>query len=303
MGWTGRIQGKGLYFNLGMNQATDESSQRVVVVGNANSANDIAAQLAPTAQCPVYRSIRRQGQHRFAFLPDPRVKDVPPITRYTITPQGRLDLQLRDGSVLTNIDTVIVATGYSPAAARFVRVLTPSSSFLSAVSQTLTPLSSAQTSPPRIPGLYNHILYAANPSLAFIGTILFYTPFTLGDLTSTWLALFFSGRIAIPDTIGARLEGERARIAKIQRERSVRERAGREVTSFIAYYVLGADEQGYAQGLRDAVVAAAPEYVNVLPEWNDAEWARREGMYALKWDSLRAARDAEVEARKRRSRL
>ncbi|KAF8137773.1 hypothetical protein K438DRAFT_2030975 [Mycena galopus ATCC 62051] len=53
-----------------------KNGERVVVVGNANSSNDIVAQLKSVAKAPVYRSIRRQGLRRFAFLPDPRVIDV-----------------------------------------------------------------------------------------------------------------------------------------------------------------------------------------------------------------------------------
>ncbi|KAJ7821288.1 hypothetical protein B0H13DRAFT_2682108 [Mycena leptocephala] len=139
--------------------------KRVVVVGNANSSNDIAAQLKPVAKTPVYRSIRRQGLRRFAFLPDPRVVDFPPIVRYIVKSPKKLDLELLDGSTLTDTDAVVLGTGYSAASAPFVRVLnSPSAS--ATQSQTLTPLTSAHTSPPRIPGLHNYIVYAPTPTLS-----------------------------------------------------------------------------------------------------------------------------------------
>ncbi|KAJ6617707.1 hypothetical protein B0H10DRAFT_2164370 [Mycena sp. CBHHK59/15] len=238
--------------------------KRVVVVGNANSANDIVCQLVTVAGAPVYRSIRRQGLRRFAFLPDSRVIDVPPITRYTVNSERKLDLQFHDGSTLTDIDTVVLGTGYSAAAAPFVRVLQPPSP--STALQKLTPLTSTHTVPARIPALYQHILYAHAPTLAFIGTVMSYTPFTLADVASTWLTLVFSGQLAIPDTIEARLQGERERLAK-----------------------------RYAQGLKDAIVAVATKYQTLLPEWSDTEWKRREAMYERKWVSLMATRDAELE--------
>ncbi|KAJ7460283.1 hypothetical protein FB451DRAFT_1270894 [Mycena latifolia] len=270
--------------------------KRVVVVGNANSSNDIAAQLKSVARAPVYRSIRRQGLRRFAFLPDPRVVDVPPITRYTLTSTGKLTLELRDGSTLTDIDAVVLGTGYSAASAPFVRVLRPPAGSAASPNQTLTPLTSAHTTPPRIPALYNHILYAPTPTLAFIGAVMSYTPFTLADVASTWLALFFSGRLRIPNALDARLAGERARLEKVERARAEgAAREGAELSSLVAYHVLGADEQRYAQGLRAEIAAVAPAYAAVLPEWNDKDWQRREAMYERKWVSLMAERDAAAE--------
>ncbi|KAJ6472380.1 hypothetical protein C8R47DRAFT_1221885 [Mycena vitilis] len=202
--------------------------KRVVVVGNANSSNDIATQLKSVAQSPVYRSIRRPGLRRFAFLPDKRVLDVPPITRYIVKSPTKLELELLDGSTLTDIDAVILGTGYSAASAPFVRVLHPASPFPCASAsapqhrrQTLTPLTSAHTAPARIPGLYNHILYAPTPTLAFVGAVMSYTPFTLADVASTWLALVFEGRLSIPAAVPARLAGEQARLEKVRRLREL----------------------------------------------------------------------------------
>jgi hypothetical protein len=160
--------------------------------------------------------------------------------------------------------------------------------------QTLTPLTSVATSPPRIPALYNNILYAPNPTLAFIGAVMSYTPFTLADVASTWLALVFSQRLAIPASLPARLEGERVRLEKVGRFREAGAKLeGRELSSLVAYHILGPDEQGYAQGLKDAIAALEPEWAKVLPEWNNNEWKRREAMYERKWVSLMAEQDGE----------
>jgi hypothetical protein len=61
----------------------------------------------------------------------------------------------------------------------------------------------------RIPSLHLQILYAHNPTLAFIGATISFIPFLLADLTSTWLGLAWSGTIAIPATAEERLDYER----------------------------------------------------------------------------------------------
>ncbi|CAK5276932.1 unnamed protein product [Mycena citricolor] len=256
------------------------AGKRVVVVGNANSANDIAAQLKSVACSPIYRSIRRPTQRRFAFLSDSRVEDVSAVARYNVTNDGnKLDIELIDGRVLANIDAVFLGTGYSPACAPFVRVLDDR--------RQLVPLTSSATDPPRIPSLYNHILYAPRPSLAFIGTLMSFTPFTLSDTSSTWLALFFAGRLALPDDL---LAGERERVQFV-----LTGRGAADSSSFIAYHVLGAFELDYARGLVRDIARIAPEYASVLPTWSDDEWAQREGMYERKWVSLEAEARRESE--------
>ncbi|KAJ7460265.1 hypothetical protein FB451DRAFT_1563347 [Mycena latifolia] len=207
---------------------------------------------------------KSKGLRRFAFFPDARVLDVPPITSYALTPTGKLTLELRHGSTLTDIDAVVLGTGYSAL---------PSA-------PDAHPLISAPTAPPRIPAhpaLCTHILYAPAPTLAFVSAIMSCTPFTLADVTSTWLALVFSGRLCIPDSLDAQLMGERACLAKV-------ERACAE----------GAD----AQALRVAISAVAPAHAVMLPEWSDADRQRCEAMYERKWVSLMAERDAAAAAQK-----
>ncbi|THU77994.1 FAD/NAD(P)-binding domain-containing protein [Dendrothele bispora CBS 962.96] len=61
--------------------------KRTLVIGNANSSNDIAAQLAAyvSTSSPIYRSIRRPNFPGFVTLPDERIEGVqPPVKRYTL---------------------------------------------------------------------------------------------------------------------------------------------------------------------------------------------------------------------------
>ncbi|KDN44738.1 hypothetical protein K437DRAFT_294747 [Tilletiaria anomala UBC 951] len=142
--------------------------KRIVIVGNGNSANDIAAHIAqmypdpghsvsgnrtgkdqPTADAAaaavprVYRSIKHKALDIFVNLPDPRIKDVAPIKAYHLrehsdaarrgdatggTGTDTLDLELEDGTFLRNVDTVILGTGYDGFRYPFVHLLSPSRS-------------------------------------------------------------------------------------------------------------------------------------------------------------------------------
>ncbi|KAK7017709.1 thiol-specific monooxygenase [Favolaschia claudopus] len=317
--------------------------KRTLVIGNANSANDIVAQLkllpSSTPAAPVYRSTRRPALRRFAFLPDARVRDVPPVLKFTLATgvsadedeqqneddkedeienkaEKTLTVHLRGGEILQGIDRVVLGTGYSAAAAPFVRVLrnhssspsppspslppspspstsppspSPSPSASSRGPRRLYPLTTPHTSPPRIPALYSHILYAFNPTLAFVGAVMSYTPFVVGDLVGWWLSLVWQGRIAIPATIEGRLEGERGRVERVSgmrgaagdlvdkttssgsrmdgrgeveeshgngREKENEEVEAEEASSLLAYHILGKEELGYARGLRGEILAA-----------------------------------------------
>jgi hypothetical protein len=56
----------------------------------------------------------------------------------------------------------------------------------------LTPLTSRTITPSCILGFHLQILYAHNPTLAFIGTTISFIPILLADLTSTWIVLAWS---------------------------------------------------------------------------------------------------------------
>lgn len=85
---------------------------KIVIVGNANSANDIAAHLAPlNSSGPVYRCIRHPSN--FANLPDSRIKDVPPIASIKKSfDRATLTITLEDGQLLEGITKLIFASGY-----------------------------------------------------------------------------------------------------------------------------------------------------------------------------------------------
>ncbi|KAF8989762.1 hypothetical protein BDQ17DRAFT_421682 [Cyathus striatus] len=64
--------------------------KKIVIIGNANSSNDIAAHLAPVAHVPIYQSQRREPWFLFKSLPDARIHKIPPVARYEYTPSGHV---------------------------------------------------------------------------------------------------------------------------------------------------------------------------------------------------------------------
>lgn len=290
-----------------------------MIIGNANSSNDIATQLAPVAKCPVYRSIRRPTAPWFPFLPDSRIENVGPVRKYILqSSQGtaedtineKVTAVLQDGSEIKDIDVIILGTGYCPHP-EFVHVI-PVDNADNITSQPppqhvsiMSYMDPRQPQTRRIPFLHRHILYAYNPSLAFIGTILAMTPFIVADVASTWLTLSWLGETSYPASLDSRLAFDRARIAKVEKmleeqaqsviadgDKNLNKDPPAEVepSSFVTYGFLGQGEGGeaeYANDLRRDIVEARPEMDKVLPVWGDEAIAALVGMFPTKYEALK----------------
>lgn len=254
----------------------DYEGKRVLVIGNANSANEMAAHLAPIARTPIFRSTRRISI--FPSLPDTRIQDIGPISRYTTNDNDEIIAHVQDGTTIENIDVVLFGTGYYPHIP-YLQVLHPD---LRTRTRTLVPLTSRTITPTRIPSLHNQILYAYNPTLAFIGAPTSFIPFTLADLTSTWLSLAWSGLIPIPPTPNARLAYEQDRLRALAKQRSESDNP----SDLINFHFLGRYEMEYARDLREDVVRASEGLDGVLARWDDEQDGRRFAMYAKKMESL-----------------
>lgn len=131
-------------------------NRKVIVVGNGNSANDMAAHIAqqypdpkaydhdPTYQkvhtslkgaqpegskdldqvlgpVRVYRSIRAQPLPMFPSLKDRRIEDVPEIVSVTVR-EGKMDVELLGGRILEGVDAILYGTGYNGFRYPFARV-------------------------------------------------------------------------------------------------------------------------------------------------------------------------------------
>ncbi|KAL4063751.1 hypothetical protein V8B97DRAFT_1893959 [Scleroderma yunnanense] len=261
--------------------------KRIVVIGNANSANEMAAQVVPVAQLPVYRSTRRVSI--FPSLPDGRIEDIGPVMRYEYCPAAdKVIIHLQDRSI-QDIDYVLLGTGYYPNVP-YLRVLEPNHKFTCDIGDTTTTgygmqliqLTGQGVQPSRIPSLFRQILYAHNPTLAFIGALISFIPFTFSDLTSTWLAFVWSGRIEIPDTIQDRLHDEQERLKKLHELRSQTDNP----SDLVSFHFLGQFELPYAKVARAEIIQASPNLEDILAKWDDEQDNRRFAMYATKLDSL-----------------
>lgn len=137
-------------------------NRKVIVVGNGNSANDMAAHIAQLypdthaydddpiykeehqklkgvqpegfqEQGPirVYRSIRTLANPMFPSLKDRRIEDVPEIVSVSVR-NGKMDVELLGGRVLQGVEAILYGTGYDgfryPYARVWSRPLTPSES-------------------------------------------------------------------------------------------------------------------------------------------------------------------------------
>ncbi|KAG6370678.1 FAD/NAD(P)-binding domain-containing protein [Boletus reticuloceps] len=266
--------------------------KHVVIIGNANSANEMAAQLVPVAQLPVYRSTRRVSI--FPSLPDDCIEDVGPVSRYSRGANGKITVHLQDRTI-DDVDYVLFGTGYYPDVP-YLRVLGPAVGTSDRARRSLDRLTHRHIQPIRVPSLYRHVLYAHNTSLAFIGALISFTPFAMADLTSTWLALAWSSpagtgtgtgtrtgsKVTVPPTVASRLADEQDRLQILHQLRSETDNP----SDLVSFHFLGRYELPYAQVARAEIVRAAPELGDVLAPWDDAQDARRFAMYATKLDSL-----------------
>lgn len=221
---------------------------------------------------------------------------VAPVEKYELFSSGdgapdKITAHLTDGTTLEDIDIVHIATGYKPNP-DFVNVLDPSPSASGGEQQQLMKLVDQNPHPPagtRIPSLHKHILYAYNPTLAFIGSSMTFTPFTINDVSSLWLAYTWTGEIPLPQSPEGLLEFEKKRMEEIAKWRDATENP----SAFFVYCVLSYSEEDYAEGLRKEIVEVHPEFDEYLPKWAPAEERRghREKMYPLKFEALKYVRD------------
>ncbi len=196
-----------------------------------------------------------------------------PVVKYALDPDAKITATLKDGTIISDIDTVFIGTGYEPHP-KFAHLLNEK--------KELQSLMTPPPTPHRIPSLHRYILNAHNPSLAFICSTMCYTPFTIGDLQSTWLALAWRGEIAYPQTAEERLVFERDRLKAIADWVATLDNP----SALFVYGVLGAYEEEYAIALKEDVVKARPELKDVLPEWSEARTKHREAMYPVKFGAL-----------------
>ncbi|SPO24723.1 related to FMO1 - flavin-containing monooxygenase [Ustilago trichophora] len=278
--------------------STPYVGKKVVVVGNNNSANEVAAHLAPfnSVSHPVYRSSKTAPVDKCPSLPDERIKDVGMITNYQLVSNHRgstLNLTLIDGSVIDNVDYVILGTGYGQKYPWLYVLTDAARSWNTGEVELLTPDHLQAT---RVPYMYNHALYSKSPrlTLAFVGLVISTMPFSFNDLISAWITAVWSGKItSVPSSIPLRLKFEQDRLTYLYNTRSQSSPTldPNNPSTYSGYHLLGGSlKQGppselhFASQLYDELKLADPQRVE---RWS---W---------KWDHEREEKQTQMYKRKK----
>lgn len=280
--------------------------KKVVVVGNNNSANEVAAHLAPfnSPSHPVYRSSKSAPIDKCPSLPDERIKDVGMITKYQLVHTGtadkgtKLDVTLLDGSVIRDVDYVILGTGYGQKYP-WLHVLTDDAR--ASGSGQVEPLTPESLKGTRVPYLYKHALYSKSPrlTLAFVGLVVSSVPFSFNDLLSAWIAAVWAGKItSVPSSVPARLQDEQERLDHMYKQRLLKARPGdvkvdpNDPATYAGFHLLGGSlKEGPPSELHFA--AELWEQLRSADKQRVARWD-------WKWDEQREAKQTEMYRRKAR---
>ncbi|KAJ0148475.1 Thiol-specific monooxygenase [Colletotrichum tanaceti] len=171
--------------------AAQYKDKKVIIVGNSASGIDLSAQISAVCALPVIVSEKTvpnaPAEDRSSWA-----KTTPEIAEFI--PDGRR-VRFADGAVETGVDAVVFCTGYFYSFP-FLRDLSPP----------------VVTDGARARGLYEHLLYARDPTLAFAGVPQRIVPFPVSEAQAAYVARAWSGRLALPGR-GAMAAWEAAALA------------------------------------------------------------------------------------------
>lgn len=154
----------------------DYAGKKVVVVGNAASGLDIAAQISRHSQQPLLLSIHSPTPpDNLAYV---GAEEVPAIEEFLVEERG---VRFTDGRVEKDIDAILYCTGYL---------------FTFPFFETLTP--GLVTDGQRVYGLYKHLFYIDHPTLVFPGIPMKVVPFPLSEAQAAVFARIWSNSLQLP---------------------------------------------------------------------------------------------------------
>lgn len=263
---------------------------RIAVVGNGNSANDIAAHLAPiNSEGPLYRCARHEG--RFAHLEDDRIVDVPALS--SITPSAdhsTATLTLTDGQILPNITKVIFATGYQfdfP----WIRVPPSTPDTTPDLSQTsqadLIPASKHGA----VPFVHEQTFLVTAPTLCFIGLPTCAIPLPLAEIQARIAARVYHNTLALPAHDAAGL------LANFHTKADELGLRDDDATNWrLLHFMRGAEERRHTAYLLDWLEKGQEGASTGLFRWDERRETIAKGMRGVKEGELRRLRDLRVAA-------
>ncbi|KAF1918818.1 hypothetical protein BDU57DRAFT_511568 [Ampelomyces quisqualis] len=157
----------------------DYKGLKTIVVGNSASGADISAQVAAHCATPLIWSSKSvslfSATHSSGKAPR---REVPPIKRFIPEKRG---VEFEDGTIESNIDAIIFATGYFY-----------SLPFLENVKPALI------TDGSHVSHTYQHVFFAPQPTLSFLALNQRVIPFPIAEAQASVVARVYSGRLSLP---------------------------------------------------------------------------------------------------------
>ena len=156
------------------------AGKKVIVVGNSASGIDLSSQISTVAAQPVLISEKEKAAPGPVVQEDkPWAKNVPEIAEFL--PAER-SVRFANGEVQSNIDSVVFCTGYHY-----------SFSFLKGLEPPVVASDGSHAA-----HLWEHILYTADPTLAFLSIPQRIVPFPVSEAQSALIARIWADRIPAP---------------------------------------------------------------------------------------------------------
>ncbi|KAL2023843.1 hypothetical protein VTK56DRAFT_1110 [Thermocarpiscus australiensis] len=152
------------------------ADKKVVIIGNAASGLDIAAQISPVCQKPLLLSVQTATPQ--ANLEYSGAEEVPVIEEFLLAERG---IRFQDGRVEKDIDAVIFATGYLF-----------SFPFLTSLIPPLV------TDGRRVHGLYEHMFHIDHPTLVFSRLPIKVVPFPLSESQAAVFSRTWANLLPLP---------------------------------------------------------------------------------------------------------
>ena len=213
------------------------NSQRTLLIGASASGLDIANQISPTCSPPLLLSHHSAPSSSTTTTTD-SIRHLPPIAAFLLPSSGhKRAVRFSTGEIIDSIDRILFCTGYHY-----------SYPFLSSLSPPLI------TTGERIHGLYEHIFWHPEPTLAFLGAPYKIIPFPTVEGQAAVIARVWSGRLSLPP---------QSHMQRWERERV-------------------AAKGGAERKFHEMPDLEDFDYLNSLVDW--ACQAEGEGMVPRKWD-------------------
>jgi len=240
--------------------------RNVLLVGGGVSSGDIARELDGVAN-KVFQSVRGgKFDLSAALLPEnaQRVAGVKAFNVATTANAGSAGtVELLDGSVLRDIDHIVLATGYLTSYPFLGHLHSDAAPLREAGEELLVTADGAMTH-----NLHRDIFYIPDPSLAFLGVPFHLSTFPTVDFQSRAVARVLSGQATLPTSVEMRKEYQ----LKVQQKGLGRD--------FHCYLHKGGELE-YVDGLvewvnREARARGASEIKGHSEEWVAKYWQLRE---------------------------